>query len=248
MKEHYDETELEERLARVSPRTGWDFSSMDATLAPTPWDYATVARSKLHPQARVLDVGTGGGERLIELADAFAVGVGIDPDPVMIETASANARDLPNVTFAMGDAAMSGIDLTFDVILNRHAVLDLDAVADHLRPGGWFITQQVGEKNMRNVKAALGHKSQPATISAAQLEATSGLALQAFCEYDVEYVVHDIESLVFWLTALDLSHADFDGQSAVASTEILNRILRGNVDHRGFVTNEHRYLVVARRE
>lgn len=61
---------------------------------------------------------------------------------------------------------------------------------------------------------------------------------------DAEYVVRDIESLVFWLNALDLDHADVDGRSGVASAATLNLILAGNVDERGFVTNEHRYLVV----
>ncbi|HYS40212.1 MAG TPA: hypothetical protein VEO01_31735 [Pseudonocardiaceae bacterium] len=47
------------------------------------------------------------------------------------------------------------------------------------------------------------------------------------------------------MNALDLRHADLDG--ALADVTQLNRVLRGNVDHRGFVTNEHRYLAIARR-
>ena len=35
-----------------------------------------------------------------------------------------------------------------------------------------------------------------------------------------------------------------DGKSALASAVTLNQILAGNVDNRGFVTNEHRYLAV----
>lgn len=31
----------------------------------------------------------------------------------------------------------------------------------------------------------------------------------------------------------------------LASAATLNRVLAGNVDRRGFVTNEHRYLAVA---
>jgi hypothetical protein len=58
-------------------------------------------------------------------------------------------------------------------------------------------------------------------------------------------VVRDIGSLVFWLGALDPAHADVDGRSAVASAARLNRVLAGNVDERGFVTNEHRYLAIA---
>ena len=48
-----------------------------------------------------------------------------------------------------------------------------------------------------------------------------------------------------WLNALDANHADVDGKSALASAASLNRVLAGNVDERGFVTNEHRYLAIA---
>ena len=75
--------------------------------------------------------------------------------------------------------------------------------------------------------------------------ADAGLRLISFREYDVEYLVRDIESLVFWLNALDLLHADLDGAAVLASADALNTVLAGNVDESGFVTNEHRYLVVA---
>jgi hypothetical protein len=73
------------------------------------------------------------------------------------------------------------------------------------------------------------------------------MAARGFMEYGVEYVVRDIESLVFWLNALDPAHADLDGQSALARAAFLNRVLAGNVDNRGFVTNEDRYLTIAQR-
>ena len=57
----------------------------------------------------------------------------------------------------------------------------------------------------------------------------------------------DIGSLIFWLRALDLLHADIDGCAALASAAMLNQILTANVDDRGFVTNEHRYLAIAQR-
>jgi hypothetical protein len=97
---------------------------------------------------------------------------------------------------------------------------------------------------MACVKAALGQAPGPPPIQR-QAIAASGLRLLAFMEYDVEYVVCDIESLVFWLNALDTTHADVDGKSALAGPAILNQVLAGNVDERGFVTNEHRYLAIA---
>ncbi|HEY0806433.1 MAG TPA: hypothetical protein VGD84_15265 [Pseudonocardiaceae bacterium] len=62
----------------------------------------------------------------------------------------------------------------------------------------------------------------------------------------MEYVVRDIDSLLFWLNALDLRHADLDGVAVRSDVTLFNSIPRGNVDPRGFVTNEHRYLAVAR--
>jgi len=97
---------------------------------------------------------------------------------------------------------------------------------------------------MACVKEALGQRPGVPALQR-QSFAVSGLRVLAFLEYDVEYVVRDIESLVFWLNALDLDHADVDGQSALASAETLNRILAGNTDDRGFITNEHRYLAIA---
>jgi len=165
MRESYSQQVLDELLAGVRTRRGWDFTGMNELRQPVPWDY-------------------------------------------------------------------------------RHAPFDLSAIAARLQPGGYFITQQVGERNMACVKAALGQPPGLPPIQRQAIEA-SGLRPLAFMEYNVEYVVRDIESLVFWLYALDSTHADMDGKSALASAAALNRVLAGNVDERGFVTNEHRYLAIA---
>jgi hypothetical protein len=146
----------------------------------------------------------------------------------------------------VGSEQLQGISPGFDVILSRHAPFDLEAIADHLKPGGYFITQQVGERNMASVKATLGQPHSSPVIEPGHVT-QAGLRLLAFAEYDVEYVVCDIESLIFWLSALDLLHADVDGSAALASAASLNQILAGNLDDRGFVTNEHRYLAIGQK-
>jgi SAM-dependent methyltransferase len=241
--ESYSQQALEQVLAGVHARQGWDFSSMNEARQPVPWGYSEVVLRYLRGCDAVLDIGTGGGERLRDLAGAFGSGLGVDADPAMVRFAAENSA-APNLSFRVSSDRLESVPETFDVIISRHAPFDSVAVAAHLQPGGYFITQQVGEQNMACVKAALSQPRRPPP-SQRQSVAASGLRLLAFLEYNVEYVVRDIESLVFWLNALDLAHADVDGQSALASAATLNRILAGNVDERGFVTNEHRYLVVA---
>jgi hypothetical protein len=238
----YSQQELDAVLERTPKRTGWNFSAMTAVRQPVPWEYGQVVARYLRSSDEVLDVGTGGGERFGELAGQFARGLGVDIDPEMVLLASRSCT-AGNLRFAVDSARLEGVAATFDVIMNRHAEVDLHAVRNHLKPGGYFITQQVGERNMACVRAAAGQPAGPAPIRAADF-AAHGLRLIAFAEYDVEYVVSDIESLVFWLSALDLLHADLDGVAAIASAAGLNKILAGRVDDRGFVTNEHRYLAI----
>ncbi|MGH3165733.1 MAG: class I SAM-dependent methyltransferase [Trebonia sp.] len=243
MQESYTQDALVVLLAGVRARQGWDFSGMNEVRQPVPWDYRDVVLRYLDSSDDVLDVGTGAGERLRDLASSFGRGLGIDADPEMVRLARENPA-AGNLSFRVCGERLESVAETFDVILNRHAPFGLSAIAAHLRPGGYFITQQVGERNMACVKAALGQPADSPPIRRQAITA-SGLRLLAFLEYDVEYVVCDIESLLFWLNALDLAHADVDGQSAVASAAMLNRVLAGNVDTRGFVTNEHRYLAIA---
>ena len=55
----------------VADRTGWDFSRLNVKRAPVPWEYSAVVRDLLGGTEKVLDVGTGGDEKLVHLADAF---------------------------------------------------------------------------------------------------------------------------------------------------------------------------------
>jgi SAM-dependent methyltransferase len=239
----YSQEELDTLLAAATPVRGWDFSQVHDLRQPVPWQYSDVVAHYMRPADLVLDIGTGGGERFRDLAGSFARGVGIDVDPDMIRHAERTSA-APNVEYRVCSDRLERITTAFDVILCRHAPFQLPAIAEHLKPGGYFITQQVGERNMASVKAALRQPETRPEISPASMN-HPGLRLLAFAEYDVEYVVSDIESLIVWFSAMDLLHADFAGSAALTSAAALNNVLAGNVHGRGFVTNEHRYLAIS---
>lgn len=243
IRDAYSPEELATLLARIPRRVGWDFGPMKVVRQQRPWNYFKVVRAYLPESARVLDIGTGDGRIFSRLSGFFRSGLGIDPDPRMIEAAR-DMADAPNVNFLLDDARLRTISEKFGVITNHHALIDLGAAYAHLEPGGYFIAQQVGENNMACVKDAIGLGIVPPPVSKHEIS-SHGFRVVAFMEYDITFVVPDIDSLIFWFRALDPQHADIDGGQAIASADRLNRVLAGNVDHRGFVTNEHRYLVVA---
>ncbi|PIZ44299.1 hypothetical protein CO180_04140 [candidate division WWE3 bacterium CG_4_9_14_3_um_filter_41_6] len=229
IKTFYSQDELNKIITNIAMRRGWDFSNMNTERQPVPWEYLDVVSHYLKPTDSILDVGTGGGEKLISLAKYYGQGVGIDIDPQMVTVAKENARNTDNASFYVDSEKLEKTNGNFDVILCRQAPFDSATIYNHLSLRGYFITQQVGEKNMSNIKKVLNmEKSEPVITSQQLLGA--GFKLISFMEYNVEYVVKDIESLVFWLKALDMLHSDLDGAVVVADADVLNKILGGNVD------------------
>ena len=185
MLEAYSQEALDELLAQVPPRRGWDFSRMNVLRQPVPWSYHDLVARYLSPDDSVLDIGTGGGETFSQLAGFFGRGLGIDTDAEMIQLAMANSTS-GNIGFRVGSARLEAVSETFEVILDRQAPFDLDAVAVHLKPG-------------RLLHNPAGRRAE---------------------------------------------HGMCAGRPG-AGDNAAHRVLAGNVDARGFVTSEHRYLAVA---
>ena len=249
--------ELRRIAASVATRRGWDFASMRTARDPVPWDYPTVARAHLRPTSRVLDIGTGGGEKFLSLAPSFGTGVGLDASAEMIATARENlpATLFGKVSFAVMPAeSLQFPAASFDVVLNRHAPLDIAEAVRVLRPGGLFLTQQVGARNTRNICSVFGcdpggaypdkDQSLPSTIAAlGQVIREAGCAVTARGEYDVRYWFLDVASLLFWLQAIPLPH-DF---ALERHWRQVDRIIAACGTQQGLETNEHRELLIARK-
>jgi SAM-dependent methyltransferase len=242
--------QLRELSDSVGVRAGWDFSQVREKLAPVPWDYAAVARQFLGSAGRVLDVGTGGGERFLALAPGFHKGIGIDANPDMIEQALRNkrAKDTANVDFLLMDGHhLAFAPASFDLVLNRHCEVDVPETVRVLRPRGYFITQQVARRNTANILQAFGWSPesfgegwwQPARELAVAF-AQQSCRLVAQAEYDVRYWFCDLESLIFWLKSVPLPEA-FDAEKHWRG---VNHILREYTTANGIETNEHRELLI----
>lgn len=139
----------EEELAQMK---GWEFSHIDGKFHSEednmPWDYKTVIKTYLKPTDKILDMDTGGGEFLLSLRHPYRL-------------TSATEGYAPNVALCRETLMPLGIDFqemedesqmpfddaTFDIVLNRHGSYDPKEISRVLKPGGLFITQQVGENN-----------------------------------------------------------------------------------------------------
>lgn len=148
----YNFCKAEESVAYIH---GWDFSHLDNRFTEEtdlPWNYDDVVRSYLLSEYQLLDIDTGGGEYLVSLNHPF-------------DRTSATEAYAPNVELCKKVLLPLGIDFKkaddysnlpfddnyFDMIINRHGNYNIEELYRILKPGGIFITEQVGENNDREL-------------------------------------------------------------------------------------------------
>ena len=156
----------EEKEAHIH---GWDFSHIHNRYEEEkdlPWDYEKIVRKYLSPEKKVLDIDTGGGEFLLSLGH---------PN----ENLAATEAYPPNVQLCRETLLPLGIDFkeaqaekhlpfktnSFDLVLNRHGDYNVSEIYRVLKPGGVFLTEQVGAENDRDLVELLYEQAPPSSLS-----------------------------------------------------------------------------------
>ena len=137
----------------VGKNMGWDFSSIKPKVTGKKWQYVSFVKKHLSQCHSLLDIGTGGGEILSLLTPFVEVPVGIDCSKGMISTASRRSEIL---LVTADSCALPFKNNSFDAVVSRHGPVYLSEVDRVLKPGGMFITQQVGEHDKKNIKEFFG--------------------------------------------------------------------------------------------
>ena len=142
----------EERIAYIH---GWDFSQIaDRSAEHTDfrWDYRQTIARYLTPEKKLLDTDIGGREFLLSLGHPYG-------NTAATEGYEPNVELCRQTLLPLGIDFRSGVvpdglpyeDASFDVIINRHGDLNPADFWRLLKPGGIFITQQVGAENDREL-------------------------------------------------------------------------------------------------
>ena len=159
--EHYKQLWLEEEGFSFQ---GWDFSHLDGRwqCEPLPWDYRAILERYLRPGDRLLDMGTGGGEFLLTLGRPYALTTVTEAYPPNVELCRNRLEPLGiTVAQTFEDELLPFGEDSFDIIINRHESFDASEVFRVLKPGGYFITQQVGGQNDHEFSERLIPNFQP---------------------------------------------------------------------------------------
>lgn len=145
-----------------APVEGWDFSEFEGRVEESepPWSYEDIVRYELEQAGSALDIGTGGGEFLIRIQDHLPIEVhateGWEANVPIARKALAPLGIEVREYDADHDDRLPYDDACLDVVLARHEAYRATEVVRVLRPGGWFVTQQVDGHNLDDLVARFG--------------------------------------------------------------------------------------------
>jgi SAM-dependent methyltransferase len=230
---------------------GWNFDSIESKMfeEELPWSYRQLVNSYLSTDAVLLDMGTGGGEFLLSLNY-----------PKMI---FATEGYKPNYNYAKRILADRGIKLSFvvglklpypddmfDIIINRHESYDIDEINRVLKPGGVFITQQVGGKNNLDFTENVMMIQRPLNDSFFSMKSESDKFVRKKFKvlFEDEYFpllkFYDIGAFVYYAKIIEWEFPNFSVESHI---DILKE-LYSQIKIKGFIQmEEHRFIILCKK-
>jgi SAM-dependent methyltransferase len=131
------------------PFSGWDFSYLHGRISEeqAPWSYKSRAAELMQRYSSVIDMGTGGGELLLRLKEAWPKKLAAtEAYPPNFKLATQRLAPLGVKVFSIQlteAVSMPFADNEFGLVLNSHSGFNPREVARILAPGGVFLTEQV---------------------------------------------------------------------------------------------------------
>ncbi|MFI6263346.1 class I SAM-dependent methyltransferase [Micromonospora sp. NPDC051006] len=236
----------------AAPVEGWAFDWLAgrATEERPTWGYARMVAARMADAEAALDVDTGGGEVLAEVPRAPRLLVATEGWPPNVLVARQTLRPLGATVVAVApDAELPFRDASFDLVVSRHPVrTDWPQTARVLRPGGTFLSQQIGAGTVRELsEAILGPLPPPTSRHTAQAVAAAraaGLSVVDVREATLRTVFHDVAAVVWFLRKVIWTVPGFTVDRYRPQLLALHRRIRSEGP---FVAHARRFLIEARR-
>lgn len=231
---------------------GWDFSYLNGRWDSEclSWDYTEILNHYRRDTDFLLDMGTGGGEFIAGLGHPYhllSVTEGWQPNLLLCKE-----RLEPlgiTVKYVGPDDSLDYPDERFDLVINRHESFDIREVYRVLKPGGYFITQQVGSQNDRDlVEKLLGNIPLPFPnhdlMHNAALLQNSGFTILEQMEEMTQMKLYDLGAVVYFAKQIQWEFPDFSVERCFEQL----KELKEEINQKGYISNnEHRFLIAARK-
>jgi len=239
--------------AAAAPIEGWDFSWLEgrATEERPSWRYSQLVAGRVLGVGTVVDVQSGGGEMLSTLPAMPPLLVATEGWPPNLAVAARRLRPLGASVVATHDdrPALPFRSAAVDLVTSRHPIVTWwDEIARILRPGGSFLSQQVGPHSVGELtEFFLGPQPAASERDPAVARASAGAAGLEVVDMRSERlrtVFYDVGAVVYFLRLVVWIVPGFSVDSHRDRLRDLHDHIRG---HGRFLAHAARFLIDARK-
>ena len=134
----------------------WDFSKIKCDVQKlTDWDFYKEIEKRTNEKSLCLDLGTGGGEKVLKKYPKVGMIIATDFSKEMLKTAKKNLKNYTekNIKFTlMNNLDMRFPDEIFDLVSARHTIIDAKQIYNCLVNGGSLIIEGIDKKDCWEIK------------------------------------------------------------------------------------------------
>jgi SAM-dependent methyltransferase len=234
------------------PVEGWDFSWFEgrASEERPAWGYSRLLAERMRGAGAALDIQTGGGEVLAQIPHAPPVLAATESWPPNIELARRNLRPLGATVSPVDDADDLPFPAeSFDLVVSRHpTVTRWEEIARVLRPGGAYLSQQVGTGSNRELyDFMMGPQPVgpvPGSQRAAAAARAAGLVVVDLRDQALRVEFRDVGAVVYFLRKVLWTVPDFTVERYRDRLAALHEQIRAEGS---FACHSRRFLIEARK-
>ena len=143
---------------KIGKIIGWDFSNLKYDVIDnSEFQYFNEINNNISENTLLLDIGTGGGEKLSNLiSNNCLLKIGTDFSEEMIKSAKKNNKSSNICFFEMDSNNIKFPDCFFDIITARHTPFSAKEIYRLLKTDGMFFSEQIDEDDCRELKEIFG--------------------------------------------------------------------------------------------
>lgn len=238
----------------------WDFSQINCEVeCLTNWNMNKILNEKATMNSRILDLGTGGGEIVInEFLEVLEI-VGTDFSPEMIKTAKENLKKSKkkNIKFRiMDNLNMDTEDNYFDIVVARNTCINAKQIHKTLKKGGLLLVRGVDKldcwqlKRLFNRGQAFNDTKPISQIDYENILDAGFENVELIPIYEKEYYKtrEDLLALLLKTPILNDFTEEHENNNITKDNidmQILNKYIESNTTNKGILLRRRYYGIIA---
>lgn len=206
----------------------WNFDDIKCdTVKVTGWDFYKKIKENTNKKSLCLDLGTGGGEKVLRKYPDVGMIIATDFSKEMIKTARENKKQYPNknIKFVqMDNLQMTFPKYLFDLISARHTIINAKQIFESLSDEGTVIIEGVDKMDCIEIKQIFKRGQAYKDKISISDQDYNDLKMAGFKYVEkVEILEHEYYKTEDDLMALLLKTPILDDFSEIEDKEILHR-------------------------